>query len=351
MRIIFVLTYPTHYSMADAAGWLRWDNRDRRMAGILAEQGIDVELWGVARQSSNIISMLPGVASYPIRLFAPNDARLPDRIQTSDALLTAAAKDQADLFVLIGSNGAVGLNLFDRVLSPFARKFAVILGGAYWSRLVPYAISIFYESDRQRTALSRSGWRWWRPAIPATKLHRLPKTIDSDKFVPSDREDRWDLIATSRLSRYKHFDELATFAERYRVAVMGDGSRKKELTRRYPQIDWLGHVPHDQVPQYLQQARAFFHAGRREYFPRAIPEAMACGLPVIAFDDWIGPDVIPAECGLLVRDDDYRTKVKDLLANASLRTQMGHAARAHAVATHGPRSSVAACRRLIEVAG
>jgi glycosyltransferase involved in cell wall biosynthesis len=101
----------------------------------------------------------------------------------------------------------------------------------------------------------------------------------------------------------------------------------------------------------LAQARLFFHAGRRDYFPRAIPEAMACGLPVVAFDDRIGTDVIPPDCGLLVGDGDYRRRVAALLADPDQLDAMGSAARAHAVATHGRRSSQAACRKLIEVAG
>lgn len=350
MRIIFVLTYPSHHGVADTDEWLRWDNRDKRMPGILTELGVDSELWALAPAPRETVAALDGVAPYPIRLFAPSNPAAKTRDQVSDAMVAAARADPADLFVLVGSNGGAGFDLFDRVLRPDRRRFAVIIGGDYWSRIVPHAAFVFPETGVQEAKLTRPGRRFWRRRVPAARMQRLPKTIDTDRFHPILAEKRFDVIATSRLSPYKKFDEIAALGETMRVAVIGDGPQAAELRARFPQVTWLGHVPNGQVPAMLAQARLFFHAGRRDYFPRAIPEAMACGLPAVAFDDRIGADVIPPDCGLLVRNDDYRQRVAALLADAGRLDGMGRAARSHAVATHGPRSSEVACRRLIEVA-
>lgn len=351
MRIIFVLTYPSHHGVADTDEWLRWDNRDKRMPGILTEMGVDSELWALAPAPLDTVAALDGVALCPIRLFAPSNPAAKTRDQVSDTMIAAARADPADLFVLVGSNGGAGFDLFDRVLRPERRRFAVIIGGDYWSRIVPHAAFVFPETSVQEAKLTRPGWRFWRRSVPAVRMQRLPKTIDTDRFAPMATEKRYDVIATSRLSPYKKFDEIAALGETMRVAVIGDGPQAAELRRRFPQVTWLGHVPNGQVPTMLAQARLFFHAGRRDYFPRAIPEAMACGLPVVAFDDRIGTDVIPPDCGLLVGDGDYRRRVAALLADPDQLDAMGSAARAHAVATHGRRSSQAACRKLIEVAG
>lgn len=351
MRIIFVLTYPSHHGVADTDEWLRWDNRDKRMPGILTEMGVDSELWALAPAPLDTVAALNGVAPYPIRLFAPSNPAAKTRDQVSDTMIAAARADPADLFVLVGSNGGAGFDLFDRVLRPERRRFAVIIGGDYWSRIVPHAAFVFPETSVQEAKLTRPGWRFWRRSVQAVRMQRLPKTIDTDRFAPMTAEKRYDVIATSRLSPYKKFDEIAALGETMRVAVIGDGPQAAELRRRFPQVTWLGHVPNGQVPAMLAQARLFFHAGRRDYFPRAIPEAMACGLPVVAFDDRIGTDVIPPDCGLLVGDGDYRRRVAALLADPDQLDAMGSAARAHAVATHGRRSSQAACRKLIEVAG
>ena len=347
-RIVFVLTYPTYHSVADPAEWLRWDNRDRRMPALLSAMGVDVELWGVAREAAEHVSDAAFGAPYRIRLFAADGGGAKSRDHYSDAMAAAARADAADLFVLIGTNGGAGYRLFDRALRPDRRRFAIVIGGDWWSRLVPHAAFLFTESAVQEAALARGGWR--RRAISAHAMQRLPKTIDTDLFRPQQAPRRWDVLSISRVTAWKSFGEAASLARAHRVAVAGGGPQAARMMRRYPAIDWLGHVAHARIPELLAQAGLYFHAGRRDYFPRAIVEAMACGRPVVGFADRLGADVIPPDCGLRVTDRDLRPAVAALLADEARCAAMGAAARAHAVATHGLRSSEPACRTLIRLA-
>ncbi len=347
-RIVFVLTYPAYHSVADPAEWLRWDNRDRRMPALLASLGADVELWGVGVQAAEHRSDAAFGAPYRIRLFARSGGGARSRDHYSDTLVAAARADPADLFVLIGTNGGAGYRLFDRALRPDARAFALIVGGDYWSRLVPHARLLFTESAVQEEALAAGGW--FRPRIPRARMERLPKTIDTDRFRPQPAERRWDVLSISRVTRWKSFAEAGVLSRAHRVAVAGGGPDAARMARRYPAIDWLGHRPHGDIPGLLAQAGLYFHAGRRDYFPRAIPEAMACGRPVVGFADRLGADVIPEACGLRVTERDFRPLVAALLRDPLRMAQMGTAARAHVVATHGLRSSAAACRTLLRLA-
>ncbi|MBR0552309.1 glycosyltransferase [Stakelama marina] len=350
MRIIFVLTYPSYHTIADRAEWLRWDNRDRRMPGLLAAMGVDVELWGVGREAFETQSDLPGLSPYPIRLFEASRAGAKSRDHVSDAMAEAAREDPADLFVLIGTNGGAGYHLFDKVLRAGRRRFAVIIGGDYWSRIVPHATFLFPESQIQVEALAAPR-RLFRKPIPRDRMELLPKTIDTERFRPlADSRKDWDVVAVARLARWKRFDEIGELSATYRIAVAGGGPQAKQLAKRYPAIEWLGHVAHGEVPGLLNRSRLYFHAGRREYHPRAIPEAMACGLPVIAFNDHFGPDVVPRSCGALVDIHSYEAAVSGLLHDPRRRAQMGESARAHVVATHGPTSSEHACRTLMRIA-
>lgn len=348
-RIVFVLAYPTYHALADPEEWLRWDNRDRRMPALLSASGVDVELWGVARDDAEHVSAATFGAAYRVRLFARDGGGAKTRDHYSDALVTAARTDPADLFVVIGTNGGAGYRLFDRELKPRGRRFAVIIGGDYWSRLVPHAAMVFTESSVQEQALGHPR-RPWRPRIPEERMMRLPKTVDTARFRPLEAATRWDTLSVSRLAGWKSFGEVGALSRRHQVAVAGGGMRARRLARRYPAVEWLGHIPHAEVPALHAAARLYFHAGRRDYFPRAIVEAMACGRPVVGFADRLGEDVIPPDCGLRVTDRDYRAQVAALLADPPRLSAMGKAARAHAMATHGLQSSAAACRILMHVA-
>ena len=347
-RIVFVLTYPAYHSVVDPAEWLRWDNRDRRMPALLAAMGVDVELWGVGTDAAEHVSAATFGAPYRIRLFARSGGGAASRDHYSDAMVAAARADPADLFVLIGTNGGAGYRLFDRALKPDRRRFALIIGGDWWSRLVPHAALLFTECALQEQALAAGGW--WRRAIPRDRMERLPKTIDTDLFRPLEAERRWDVLSVSRVTRWKSFAEVGALSRRHRVAVAGGGPQAARMARRYPAIAWLGHMPHARIPELLAQAGLYFHAGRRDYFPRAIPEAMACGRPVVGFADRLGDDVIPPDCGLRVGERDFVPLVAALLRDPARMAQMGAAARAHVVATHGLRSSAAACRTLLRAA-
>lgn len=348
-RIVFVLSYPTYHSVADPAEWLRWDNRDRRMPALLSALGADVELWGVAHQDS-VLRCDPDVgAPYTLRLFARDGGGSKSRDHYSDALVAAARADTADLFVVIGTNGGAGYRLFDRALKPDARTFAVIIGGDYWSRLVPHAAMVFTESELQDRALARPRVPW-RPAIPYARMERLPKSIDTDRFRPLAGQPIRDIVSVSRLTRVKSVNEIGTLSVEHRCAVAGSGPDASALATRLPEVEWLGQVPNGRIPELLATSRLFFHPGRREYFPRVIVEAMACAKPVVAFSDRIGRDVLPPHCGLLVTKRNYRRQVAELLAAPVRMAEMAIMARAHALATHGLRSSEPACHTLLRVA-
>ncbi|MFN8451228.1 MAG: glycosyltransferase family 4 protein [Anaerolineae bacterium] len=81
------------------------------------------------------------------------------------------------------------------------------------------------------------------------------------------------------------------------------------------------------VPVLYRRADMLVHTARTEPFGRVLVEAMAAGLPVVAFDAG-GPGEIlkDGETGYLVRDfdiDRYTARVIDLLQDAPLREQIG----------------------------
>ena len=69
-----------------------------------------------------------------------------------------------------------------------------------------------------------------------------------------------------------------------RLLVAGDGPQGSELRREAPPgVEFLGSVPHDEVPKLLAGARALVVPSRwYEAAPKGIIEAFAAGVPVLA---------------------------------------------------------------------
>jgi glycosyltransferase involved in cell wall biosynthesis len=88
---------------------------------------------------------------------------------------------------------------------------------------------------------------------------------------------------------------------------------------------FVGPVPNAEIPMYYQIADVFLMPSEEEGFPRKLLEAMACGLPVVAFDVGGVRDIIHKEqlSFVLPRGDinGIVSKVVELLADASLRSQ------------------------------
>ena len=329
MRVIFVQTYPVYHDLITTGQWLVLENRDKWMPGILATEGHEVELWAVAREGGVHVVALRGMGPFVIRLFPPTFEKGDSKSHYSDHLVEAARKEDADVFILKGTDGGVGVRLLQKFLLPTRRPFVFVIGGTYYTPAVPEARVVLYETEEQREHLEQPGWRFWRKAVSGHRLIRLPKSVDTELFCPMPEvEKRYDIMSVGRLiPRYKRYDALGVLSQVLRVAVIGGGPAADALARRFPSIHWLGPKPHAAIPYYLNQAHVFMYGGLRDYYPRVIPEAMACGLPVVAFREAIKPDVVPFSCGLLVSRRRYVEDVVSLVRDEKRRTIMGHRAR------------------------
>ena len=335
MRIAFVQTYPIYHDHWTTDQWLALENRDRWMPGIAASLGHTVELWGVDRAASVHTSRLEGFGDYTIRLFAASGGGKRTKFQYSDALVAFAADFKPDLCVLKGVDGGAGVRLLTKYLIPTGTPYVFVIGGKYYTRYVPSAALVFFETEIQRRLLADPGRRFWRSPVDGDKLVLLPKSIDTDRFVPLPAvKKEWDVISVTRLESYYKkyaFDALGKLSERLRVAVVGSGPAEAELRARYPKISWLGKIRNRELAPVLNKGRLFFHAGLREFFPRVLAEAAACGLPRAAFASVISPEVIPADTGLLLDRDDFVEPIIDLISDETRLRDIGLQGRRYAL--------------------
>ena len=156
--------------------------------------------------------------------------------------------------------------------------------------------------------------------------------------VPSKNELVVGKVA--RLFRQKGHEYLFDAAPRIVEAVpnvkfllVGDGIMRERLERRAERMglrdrfEFAGLVPPEEIPGYIARMDVLVHLSLREGLPRTLPQALACGKPVVAFDvDGAREVCLDGKTGCLVRAEDsagVAEAVIRLLQDKSLAARLG----------------------------
>lgn len=148
----------------------------------------------------------------------------------------------------------------------------------------------------------------------------------------------------ARLFELKGHDDLFAVAPELvrrmpaiRFLLVGDGPWRQRFEAKATAMGlsdrfiFAGLVPPDQVCRYVGLMDCLVHLSRREGLPRALPQALAAGKPVIAYDcDGAGEVCLDGQTGFLVEPDDHATlieRIARLAGNAELRSCLGAAGR------------------------
>lgn len=340
MRIIFVQSYPAYHDFGDVKEWLKLENRDKWMPGLCAEAGHHVELWAVGHEPAVYDHAWKEGVTFRIRIFPATHTLGKSKFHYSKILSRSARKTGGDLYVIKGVDGGVGNHLIRKALTPSRIRYAMIIGGEHYSPYLKKAALVFHETDRQADMLMEPGRKFWHRPVPPEKLFKLPKSVDTALFSPdTESEKPFDIISAGRLiPNYKNYDALFELSAHYKIGFIGGGPLLEKYRSRCPKITWFGHVPHREMPEYLNRGRLFFHSGKRDHFPRVIPEAAACGLPIVAFESAIDADVLPEEVGWRLKDGNLILQFREFFRFESTVMERGESARKYAE-THWHRES------------
>lgn len=119
----------------------------------------------------------------------------------------------------------------------------------------------------------------------------------------------------------------------WHLDIFGEGEQQQELenTARYLNMNIHIHQPTDKIFDFYRVSSILVSTSLYEPFGLVIPEAMSCGVPVVAYDCPYGPhDLIKdGQNGFLVSMNDQLTfadRLCFLMSDYSLRQQMGQAA-------------------------
>ncbi len=84
-------------------------------------------------------------------------------------------------------------------------------------------------------------------------------------------------------------------------------------------IDWIGVLPNDQIPALNRGAHLLYSSDLNAACPNSVIEALACGLPVLAFDTGALKELVTPEAGRVVPfgGDPWRLDLPDIPALAA----------------------------------
>lgn len=169
------------------------------------------------------------------------------------------------------------------------------------------------------------------------KLAVIPNYVDTERFAPRGRRPRNPprLCFVGRLSPEKNLESLIRAVQGLGVEleIIGQGSLREKLTALAadnPMVRFVGPVPHHHLPERLSQGTAFVLPSLYEGHPKALIEAMACGLPVIGTAvSGISEVIRHGETGWLCSTDveSLRAAICTVLADSDLRERLGRNAR------------------------
>jgi glycosyltransferase involved in cell wall biosynthesis len=169
----------------------------------------------------------------------------------------------------------------------------------------------------------------------------IPNPVDlTPTAIP--RRDTRRVVAVGRLVHQKGFDlllqafaRIAPTHPEWSLTIWGEGPERAALEALRAGLDLAGSVKlpglTERPGQWVEAADMFVLSSRYESFGNVITEAMAAGLPVIAFDCPWGPgDILrDGEDGLLVPPEDVAAlaaAMHRLIVDTDLRQRLGAAA-------------------------
>jgi GalNAc-alpha-(1->4)-GalNAc-alpha-(1->3)-diNAcBac-PP-undecaprenol alpha-1,4-N-acetyl-D-galactosaminyltransferase len=244
----------------------------------------------------------------------------------AEAVLSFGGK--YNVFVLLASTG-LGKKVFVSDRSRPSISYGRFLDRLN-PRVYPRAAGIIAQTQRGKEVLEhKTGHKNIRvipnpiPLVGSGSALREPLILNVGRFITSKHQD-W-LV--------DYFNALGP--ERWRLTFLGEGPQYEKVkkyassTALARRIAFMGNVT--DVDTYYRRASIFAFTSTSEGFPNALGEAMSAGCACISFDCEAGPaDLIEdGKTGFLVSEGDhqgFKEKLHRLIADASLREQMGRCA-------------------------
>jgi len=195
--------------------------------------------------------------------------------------------------------------------------------------------SIFLTTEKMRRDLERGF-----PFL-TNKIYVIPNYVDVELFKPDKARHlkHGRLCFVGRLVPQKNLTHLIIALSEIpgsSLTVIGDGGQKPELEQLAHEyqvdVQFSGVIPHSELPEVINSCQIFILPSLYEGHPKALIEAMACGVPAIGTNvPGIKELIVHGQTGMLCSPEieSIRETVKGLLANPKIQEQLGENARSY----------------------
>ena len=115
--------------------------------------------------------------------------------------------------------------------------------------------------------------------------------VDTKRFYQRQTKDYYIYIGD--LKNSKGIKELCkVWNDDYgKLKVIGEGTIRKKLEKKYPDIGFLGSMSHEEVSNLLGHSKGILLPSRTEGFGLVWAEALMCGKPVLCTETGLGPEI------------------------------------------------------------
>lgn len=184
-------------------------------------------------------------------------------------------------------------------------------GNLLLSNIRRRADRIVYQSE-----FSRSWWEriYGKLDVPQTVIYN---GVNLDQFspeIPNPPMDHYRVLMVEGHLGGGYEQGLITGVQLVRLLnqrmdkpvelmVVGDvpQSLRHQAESQGQKITWRGVVKREMIPEIDRSAHLFFSSDLNAACPNSVIEAMACGLPVIAFDTGAMKELVPLQAGRIAR--------------------------------------------------
>ena len=153
--------------------------------------------------------------------------------------------------------------------------------------------------------------------------------VDTDFFrITKDVSSRKEIIGY--IGRFEEIKGVVNFIKAVslvfkepvgvEVVIGGDGPQRDDINKEIAdaksgdRVTLTGWIPHDKLPQYLNEIKLLVIPSYAEVGPHIVFEAMACGTPVLATPVGIIPDIVKdGETGFIMEDNSPQCIARNII--------------------------------------